>query len=233
MNKKFKKAVMIHILALSLVLFPANGRADFWGGDIPLLIQIVTNTAQQLIQLRQILSTGGDTLNLLREVNRGINDSLNLIRTVYPNIDPGIYGNWDKLSQALQGIEQIYGAVVPSRDAGVQRDADQSVAEAIALNNSIYKYTQDIDEIGETIKQYSHQVSPGGAQKLTAQSMGIMLNVMNESLRAQATGLKMQAQTLALQNHKDKLMTQHLIDTSNQLGDSMKNAKPDYKLPRF
>lgn len=230
---KFKKAFLIHALALSLVLFPTTGRCDFFGGDIPLLIQIVTNTAQQLIALKQIIGTGSDTLGLLRDVNHGINDSLGIIRTIYPNIDPGIYKDWDKLSQALRGIEEIYGAVTPSQDARVQKDTDQSVAEAISLNNSIYKYTQDIDQIGETIKQYSHVVSPGGAQKLTAESLGVMLTVMNQSLRAQATGLKMQAQTLALQNHKDKEMTKHMVDVSNQLGDSLKTQKPDYKLPRF
>lgn len=230
---KFKKAVLIHAMALSLVLYPVKGRCDFFGGDLPLLIQIVTNTAQQLIQLKQILNTGSDTLGLLRDVNRGINDSLGIIRTVYPNIDPGIYKDWDKLSQALRGIEEIYGTVTPSQDARVQKDTDQSVAEAISLNNSIYKYTQDIDQIGEAIKQYSHQVSPGGAQKLTAESMGVMLTVMNQSLRAQATGLKMQAQTLALQNHKDKEMTRHMMDVSSQLSDQLKTQKPDYKLPRF
>lgn len=224
---------MIHIAALILFFTPSKGRCDFWGGDIPLLIQIVTNTAQQLIALKEIIGTGNDTLGLLRDVNRGINDSLGIIRTVYPNIDPGIYKDWDKVSQALNGIEDIYGKIIPSQDSRIQKDTDQSVAEAISLNNSIYKYTQDIDQISEAIKQYSHQVSPGGAQKLTAESMGVMLTVMNQSLRAQATGLKMQAQTLALQNHKDKEMTRHMMDVSSQLGDSLKTQKPDYKLPRF
>ena len=64
------------------------------------------------------------------------------------------------------------------------------------MNNSIYDYTAQLDKIGEEIKQYSHAVSPGGAQKLTAQSLGVVVHVMNEQLRATATGLKMQAQTI-------------------------------------
>lgn len=231
--KLFRKAIVNHIVAAILILSPIQGRTDMWGGDIPLLIQIVTNTAQQLIQLKAIVGNGTDTLGLLREINRGVNDSLGIIRTIYPNIDPGIYKDWAKLDQALRGLEQIYGAVTPSQDARVQKDTDQSVAEAISLNNSIYKYASDIDQIGEAIKQYSHAVSPGGAQKLTAESLGVMLTVMNQSLRTQATGLKIQAQSLALQNHREKEMTKHMMDISGQLGQSLKTQKPEYKLPRF
>lgn len=230
---KVKKIFAVHAAALILFLAPLKSKADLWGADIPLLIQLVTNTAQQLIALKEIIGTGNDTLGLLREVNRGINDSLGVIRTVYPNINPGIYKDWDKVSQALKGIEDVYGVIVPNQNARIQKDTDQTVAEAISLNNSIYKYTQDIDQIGEAIKQYSHAVSPGGAQKLTAESLGVMLTVMNQGLRAQATGLKMQAQTLALENRKDKEMSRHLMDVSNQLGDSLKNQKADYILPRF
>ena len=166
MNKK----TLPIIIAAILFVTPLTSRADFFGGDVVVLTQILANALQQLIQLKQILSEGQDSLNLMRDINRGINDSLNLIRTVYPNADPGLYRDWDKVQNAMSGIERIYGAVTPSTEAPIQRDTDQSVGEAIALNNSIYKYTHDIDEIGETIKQYSHTVSPGGAQKLTAES---------------------------------------------------------------
>lgn len=230
---KFKKAVLIHLMALALVFTPTTGRADMWGGDLIYLAQILANAVQQLAQLKEILGNGRDNLNLIREINRGINDSLGIVRTIYPNIDPGLYKDWDRIDQALRGLEQIYGAVTPSQDARVQRDTDQSVAEAISLNNSIYKYTSDIDKIGEAIKQYSQAVSPGGAQKLTAESLGVMLTVMNQSLRTQATGLKIQAQALALQNHREKEMTRHMMDISGQLGDSLKTQSPDYKLPRF
>ncbi len=119
--KKLRKIAAIQIAALTLVLIPSTGNCDFWGGDIPLLIQIVTNTMQQLVQLKEIVGTGSDTLGLLRDVNRGINDSLGIISTIYPNINPGIYKNWGQLDQALRGLTEIYGAVTPSQDARVKR----------------------------------------------------------------------------------------------------------------
>lgn len=216
-----------------LISSPIPARADFWGADIPLLIQIVANTIQQLVKLKEIIDTGRQQIELVQEINRGINDSLALVRTVFPNMDPGTYRNWETTGQAANGLSNIYGAVTDSPEATVQRDADQSVAEAITLNNSVYRYTRDVDEIGEAIKAYSHQTSPGGAQKLTAQGIGVLLNVMNQGLRIQATGLKLQAQSLALDNKRQKDGTRQLLTSADTLRDAMKTQDTSYALPRF
>jgi hypothetical protein len=129
---------MKKILALILVvplLFTTPARADMFGGDVAVLMQILANALQQLAQLRSILDTGKDNLELIRDINRGINDSLALIRTISPNTDPGLYKDWDKVQDSLQKLESVYGIVVDSQDATVQRDTDQSVAEAVTLNN--------------------------------------------------------------------------------------------------
>lgn len=226
-----KKLVAI-FLVFQLTFMPA-ARADMFGGDVAVLVQILANALQQLAQLRNILQTGQDNVNLVRDINQGINDSLNLIRTISPNTDPGIYKDWEKVSDALNKLETVYGIVIDSRDSRIQKDTDRSVAEAVTLNNSIYKYTKAIDEIGELIKSQSHSVSPGGAAKLTAQSLGVMLNLQNEMLRTQATGLKLQAQTLALQNRKDKERTRQMVAGADGLNSALGEAKPEFKLPRF
>lgn len=221
-------------ICLSVFLFSTQpARADMFGGDVAVLMQILANALQQLAQLKQILDTGKSNLDLIREINRGINDSMNLVRTVYPNIDPGIYKDWQSVQDAVNKLETIYGVADPSLNQRVYRDTDQNVAEAVQLNNSIYQYTQQIDEIGEAIKQTSHDVSPGGAQKLTAQTLGVMLHVMNQNLRAQATGLKLQAQSMALQNKKDKDSTREFLSNSETLRVAMKNEKAEFKAPRF
>ena len=79
-----------------------------------------------------MLQNGQDSLDLLRDINRGINDSLGLIRTISPNTDPGLYKDWQKVTDALTQLETIYGIVVESRDSRVQKDTDQTVAEAIS-----------------------------------------------------------------------------------------------------
>ncbi len=226
-----KKFIAICLSVLLLSTQPA--RASLFGEETVVLAQILANALQQLAQLKQILDTGKSNLDLIREINRGINDSMNLVRTVYPNIDPGIYKDWQSVQDAVNKLETIYGIADPSLNQRVYRDTDQNVAEAVQLNNSIYQYTQQIDEIGEAIKQASHDVSPGGAQKLTAQTLGVMLHVMNQNLRAQATGLKLQAQSMALQNKKDKDSTREFLSNSETLRVAMKNEKAEFKAPRF
>ena len=227
-----KKRIAFFTIFLALA-FPSTARPDMFGGDILVLGQILVQTIQQLAQLRQILSTGHDSLGLIRSINQGINDSLILMRTISPDRDPGMYANWQNVERALQGVQGIYGLVVPSKDAHVQQDADRSAAEAVALNNSIYGYTSQIDDIGERIKSSSHVVSPGGAQKLTAETLGVMLHVMNQNLRAQATGLKLQAQNLAIENKKDKDMTRQMLSDSDGLKSAMKSTPADFSVPRF
>lgn len=227
-----KRRIAFFTLFLALA-FPSTARPDIFGGDDVILGNILAQAIQQLTALQSILGNGRDALGLMQDINRGINDSLNLMRTISPDRDPGIYANWQKVDQALQAMQGIYGLAAPSRDARVQQDADRSAAEAIALNNSDYNYSSQIDDIGERIKSDSHSTSPGGAQKLTAESLGVMLHVMNESLRTQATGLKLQAQTLAIENKKDKDRTRQMISDSDGLKSSMQSDPADFSTPRF
>ncbi len=226
------KGFIISLMVIAMVK-PIDAKADIWGGDVAVLVQILANALEQLTQLRALLDTDKDNLELIREINRGINDSLFLARTINPNIDPGIYKNWHSVQTALGQLQSIYGIADSSLNQQVYRDTDQNIAEAVQLNNSVYEYTKQIDEIGEVIKRASHDVSPGGAQKLTAQTLGVMLHVMNQNLRTQATGLKLQAQSMALQNKKDKDSTREFLSNAETLRVAMKNEKAQFNAPRF
>lgn len=228
---KMKQIFLILLIWMSLVTSPA--RADLWGADLPLLAEIVANTLQQIYEIRQVINNGKNQVDLIREINRGINDSLRMMETITGNVDPGIYRDWSQAQNALKGILEIYGKAPKSPSERVQTDADQGVAEAIALNNSIFEYTKRIDLVGEQIKNFSHQVSPGGAAKLTAEGVGVMLHVMNEGLRAQATGLKLQAQSMALGNKKEKDQTRSFLEQSRQLSSEMKNLDTSFGVPKF
>ncbi len=228
--KQIKKVILVLLISFASIT-PA--RADFWGGDLIYLAQILENALRQLIELRNMVENGKSQLEFIRDINRGINDSLRLADTISPYVDPGIYQDWRSGIDSIRKLQQIYGNVTDNPNAQVQRDSDQNVAEAVTLNNEVYNYTQSIDQLGEVIKEYSHSVSPGGAQKLTAQTLGVMLQVMNQSLRTQATGLKIQAQALAVQNKKEKDSTKEYLATANTLKVAMKNEPVRFKVPRF
>lgn len=180
-----------------------------------------------------MLQNGNDTLDLLRDINRGINDSMALAETLGLRIDPGIYRDLKNVDQATQSLERIYGAVTDSKLATVQRNTDQTVAEAITFNNDLNDYALRLDQIGEEIKRFSHSVSPGGAAKLTAESLGVMIHVMNQQMRAQGQGLKLQAQTLAVQNKKDKDQTDQYLREGVNLKNKMIALNPEFKVMRF
>lgn len=227
-----KKLILILTLFFAVGVTPP-ARAFSFGADVAVLTQILAQAIMQLQQLRNIMGTATSQLDLIRQINQGINDSLHLLRTIDPNIDPGIYKNWDTVNTALGQLQSIYGGVVNSPDAPVQRDLDQGIAEAVAFNNNYYKYTNQLDELGEQIKTASHAVSPGGASKLTAEALGLVIQVLNQNLRAQATGLKLHAQELAVQNRKDKEETKHFLNASSSLKTAMQNEKIKFEVPRF
>ena len=229
-----KRKIAAVFTAISLVLpFPNVAKGDIWGGDVVILGQILQQTILQLAELRSILQSGKDTLGLLEDINRGINDSLHLAETLGIRIDPGIYRELRRLDQAIQAIENIYGRPIDSPVATVQRNTDQTIAEAISFNNELNEYVQRLDRIGEEIKTYSHAVSPGGAAKLTAQSLGVMIHVMNQQMRATGQGLKLQAQAMAVQNKKEKDQTEQYIKEGQRLKDKMTTMNPSFQLPRY
>jgi len=204
-----------------------------FGGDVVVLTQILQQTSLQLAQRRNILQSGKDTLGLLEDINRGINDSLHMAETLGIRIDPGIYRDLRTIDQTTHALQQIYGRVVDSPLATVQRNTDQTVAEAISFNNELNEYAQRLDRIGEEIKAYSHAVSPGGAQKLTAESLGVLIHVMNQQMRATGQGLKLQAQAMAVQNKKEKDQTEQYLKEGQNLRERMISVNPSFEVPRF
>lgn len=227
------KKIFIGIV-LSIVIGGTNvARADIWGADVAVLTQILAQAIQQLAELKALLDNGKDTLGLLQDINRGINDSLGLMRTISPYVSPGVYGDLRKAEDVLKKFSDIYGIVTSSPEARAQSSVDQSVAEAVALNGAIYDYTKQIDQIGEDIKSYSHSVSPGGAQKLTAQSLGVVIHVLTQSLRAQGTLMKLQAQSIALDNKHEKDASGQYLSMASTLTNVMKTNDSQFQVPRF
>lgn len=217
------------LLLCSLRSTPAY--ADFWGGDIPLLIEIVANTLQQISQLKDIIGTGKDTLNYIRDINRGLQDALSLAKTMNQKLSPGILSDLQGAEQAMAVIEQLYGGVPKTADARMQQTMDRSAAEAINLHNEAFRYADQIDPEAERIKDYARVVSPQGAEKLTAQSLGVLIHVMNQVLRTNAAMLKLQSEQLALNNRKEKLGSEQFRVQYDGLAKAFGSLKPEYKLP--
>lgn len=201
-RRPFAALVTAGLLTLAI---PTPARADFFGGDIPLLTSILAQAVQQLAQLRSILGSGRDTLGLLRDVNEGIREAMGIMRTANRTIQPGALSQFQNVDEMLRAIQDIYGMVPKTPEAKQQNFTDQSVSEGMTIHNQAFAYADQVDPEAERIKDYSRGVSPAGAGRLTAQSIGVLINVTNQLLRTNAAMLKVMSENLALQNRHEKV----------------------------
>ena len=58
-------------------MLPAKpAKADLFGGDVVVLMQILVQAIEQVVRLQAIIQNGNDTLNLLKDINSGARSGL-------------------------------------------------------------------------------------------------------------------------------------------------------------
>ncbi|MCB0413553.1 MAG: hypothetical protein KDD50_04430 [Bdellovibrionales bacterium] len=227
-----KKAAVIGTFLIIFQL-PISAKADMFGGDVVVLVKILANAIKQLMELNNIVQNGRRQFDSFRQLHAGINNALELINTTFPNAGSKVYEDWKKIDGSIKKYEQIYGIIKNTPNSGILSDIDRTLTEALVLNNNTYNMSHRIDMAGENIKVHSQQVSPKGAAKLTAQSLGIVLQTMNQSLRTQSTQLKIQAQNAAKKNKEDKEETKFILNMSSDLKNKLQNSDFQFNIPRF
>lgn len=227
-----KKKIASLILCFLLVL-PKTSRADLFGGDVVVLTQILLNAIQQLAQLQQILQSGNDALNLTRELNQGIRRGLDVIRIINPKFNPGIYGNLETVEQVQDAITKLYGMIPQGAESELQQTQDLSVSQSISMNRQLFEFADQVDNESKRILDLAPQVSPQGAGKLTAQSLGILIGVSSQTLRTNSMMLKMMAENMALQNRKEKMNSHQFKTQYEGLRNAFENLPKSDNLPRL
>ena len=232
--KKFKPLRVALVCTLTLCLAsPKEARADLFGGDVAVLTQILANAIQQLYQLKQILSTGADTLGLLRDINRGLRDGLGVIQILNPRFNPGLYGDLETADRVLSTIEDLYGKVPQTGDARLQAAQDQSVAESIAMNGRLFRFADEADATSRQMIDHSRLVNPQGAAKLTAQSVAVLIQTTTQLLRTNSMMMKLMAENLAVQNRKEKIESAQFRSQYDGLSEAFSGLPQKTKLPTF
>lgn len=200
-----KRKIVAVMLAFTLAIQPRPAKADLFGGDIAVLVQILAQAIQQLYQLKQIFGTAQDTLGLMRDINRGIRDGLAVIRIINPKFNPGLYGGLETAEQVQRAIEDLYGAIPQTSEYRLQEAQDKSVSESISMNGTLFQYADSVDDETKRIVAHAQKVSPQGAAKLTTESLAVLIGVTTQVLRTNSMMLKMMGQNMALSNRKEKL----------------------------
>ncbi|MBI4925852.1 MAG: hypothetical protein HY843_08010 [Bdellovibrio sp.] len=225
---RIKWLAMLFIASITLSVTPA--RSDFWGGDVIVLGKILAESIKQLTALNKILGNGQDSFRYLKDINKGISDALNLLNTMNSSLHSGQFGNINDPTELMRALQELYGAIPKTSEAKVQAANDQGATEAIVLHNQAFEYASQIDPEAERIKDYARNVSPQGAAKLTAQSLGVLIHVTNQLLRTNAAILKVLGQNLAMENKKEKLNSDHFRIQYEDMSRSLNQLRGGYDL---
>lgn len=226
---RIKKGLLSLAMAFSLMLSPP-AKADFWGADIPILLEILAQAIQQVTQLQSILGNGRDSLNFMRDINSGVRDAMRLRETINRAMKSGNW-NLNDVNDILRQMERLYGKIPMTAEAQTQSTHDMTVAESIQLHNDAFRYADDVDPEAERMKQYANVASPQGAAKASLQAQGVTIHVLNQILRTNAALLKVQSEQLAMQNRRSKLQSEQFRDQYNELGQVLRASKGGFDLP--
>jgi hypothetical protein len=219
------------ILAFSTMVLSPRAKADFWGGDLPLLAQILTQAITQVEELQSILGTSKESYQFLQQINEGKRDALHVINTMNHVLKPGNLSNLHDVTEVIREIQDLYGKIPLTYEARLQSTQDTTVAESIQLHNDVFRYADEVDPEAERIKNYADVASPQGAAKASLEAQGAMIHVLNQVLRTNAAILKIQSENLALQNRKSKMQSEAFRVQYSEISSSLQNFRPSYDLP--
>ena len=224
-----KKKIVAIILCFTLAM-PKPAKADLWGGDVAVLIQILAQTIKQLYELQRIVSTGQDSLSLWRDINRGIRDGLRIIQIINPKFNPGLYGSLETSEQVQRAIEDLYGVIPQTSEYRLQEAQDRSVSESIAMNGTLFQYADSVDAETKRIIEHAANTNPQGSAKLTNQSLAVLIGATTQVLRTNSMMLKMMGQNMALSNRKEKLQATQFKTQYEGLSNALGGLPKEIKL---
>ncbi len=228
---KLKKYFLSFTMLFSVLITSPSAKADFWGGDLIYLAQILEQAIMQVQQLKSILGNGKDSLEFLQQINEGQRTALRIINTMNRVLKPGNLSNLSDVNAVIREIQDIYGKIPITAEAKLQSTHDVTVAESIQLHNDVFKYADEVDPEAERIKNYAQVASPQGAAKASLEAQGAIIHVLNQVLRTNAAILKIQSENLAMQNRKSKMQSEAFRSQYTELSSSLRDYKPSFDLP--
>lgn len=227
-----RRNIFCRILLTFIILTGRPARADLFGGDVAVLIEILAENIKHYYQLQQMIGQARSTEDYLRLVNSGIDNSMGLLNTL-PIKDEGIMADLASFKQALNAVENLYGAVPKSKEQMLHLLNDQTIAESIRMANSFKKYSQDQEENSVRIAIQSRQASPKGAARMQAETSAQILQSMSQLIRLNTQMLKLQSEQFAMQNKNGKTEVANFMRVNDGLTNGFKNFKLDMSLGKF
>jgi hypothetical protein len=167
-----------------------------WGGDLPLLLQIVTNTLNTLMELQKQSNYMSDEL-------AGIKDRIDRVKTIAEVVQPSTWSKWKDPTEALRRLKVIYHTM-PKEYRSEKADAiEDELSAAMNLVARVSSGTATTFASGKELESRGANASPGVAQKLTASGVGTLIAAESQSLVMQSHITSLLAQMLADANDRE------------------------------
>lgn len=196
LKNSIKTLCSILVIGFSLVTLPRTAKADFWGGDLPLLAQIVTNTLHTMYELQRQSQFMNDAL-------RGINDRINRIQTIADVVRPADWDKWKDPREALNRLRIVYHTIPKEYRSEKYDQIESELAQAMNLVARVGAHTDTTFRSGKELEQRGADSSPGVAQKLTASGVGTLIALESQSQVIQSHITSLLAQMLAEGNERE------------------------------
>ncbi len=209
-----------------------SARADIWGGDVAVLMQILSENIRRYYQLQQMIQQGRDADQYLRWINAGIDNSIGILQSL-PIKDEKVLADLREFKAALGKIEHLYGRVPKSPEDALQILHDQTVAESLRMANDFKEYSVAQEKNSELIALQARDASPKGAVRMQTETSAQILKSLSQLIRLNTQMLKLQSEQLAFANKQSKDGVTNFQKVSRDLGSGFSNFNPDMKLVRF
>lgn len=187
---------MKKFILIGLLLCSTNAKADFWGGDLPLLAQIVTNTLQTLYELQR-------QSTLLQDEMAGIKDKIYRIQTISEVVQPSSWDKWKDPKEALRRLQTIYYTLPKEYRSEKSDEIEAEISRAMNLASRISPEATTTFHSGKELERRGADASPGVAQKLTASGVGTLVALEAQSQVMQSHIASLLARMLATANERE------------------------------
>lgn len=222
-------AALIAFVGLSL---PTIAKADLFGGDVAVLMQILQENIRHYYQLKQMIKQGQDTEDFLRALNSGLDNSIGLLDSL-PIKDENVLADLKQFKAAIGKVESLYGQIPKSPDEALHLLHDQSVAESLRMANSFKEFSDAQEKNSEIIAVQARQASPKGAARMQAETSAEILRSLSQLIRLNTQMLKLQSEQIAMNNKLAKDNVAGFRKINDDLGNGFTRFKPDMKFVSF
>lgn len=209
-----------------------TAKADMFGGDVAVLLQILQENIRHYLQLQQMIQQGKNADEFLRALNSGLDNSIGLLDSL-PIKDEKILADLKQFKAAMGKVESLYGVIPKSPDEALHLLHDQSVAESLRMANSFKEFSDAQEKNSEIIAIQARQASPKGAARMQAETSAEILRTLSQLIRLNTQMLKLQSEQVAMSNKSAKDNVAGFKKINDDLGNGFSKFKPDMKLVTF